>query len=63
VIGVVDRQLDDVSKQMARLKALQRDLTRLRTRLTHAVESGSAGPDRACPCFAEDEPVNGSVGS
>lgn len=61
VIGVVDRQLDDVTKQMARMKALQRDLTRLRTRLTHAIESGSVGPGRACPCFEDDEPVDKDV--
>lgn len=61
VIGVVDRELAEVSKQMARLKALRRDLTELRTRLTHALETGSVGPGRACPCFESDTPVEGDI--
>lgn len=63
VIGVVDRELVEVSKQMARLRDLQLDLTELRMRLTRAVESGSVGPGRACPCFEGDEPLNGDMDS
>ncbi len=61
VIGVVDRELAEVSKQMARLRALRRDLTELRGRLVHALETGSVGPGRACPCFESDTPVEGDI--
>lgn len=54
VVGVVDRQLDDIAKQMARLKVLRRDLYDLRTRLVEAVESGSVAAGRACPCFDDE---------
>ncbi len=61
VIGLVDRQLADVSKQMARLRALRRDLTTLRARLAHALQTGSAGPGGACPCFDGD--ISGEAGT
>jgi DNA-binding transcriptional MerR regulator len=56
VIGVVDRQLEDISKQMAHLKALRRDLGGLRTRLVEALETGAVSPGGGCPCF-EDTPA------
>jgi MerR family copper efflux transcriptional regulator len=61
VISVVDRELGELARQMARLRALRRDLTELRTRLVHAVEIGSVGPGRACPCFESDTPLEGDI--
>ncbi|HUF52967.1 MAG TPA: heavy metal-responsive transcriptional regulator [Dehalococcoidia bacterium] len=62
VVGIVDREVAEVSEQMARLRTLRRDLTDLRARLIDAVETGSAGPGRACPCFENgDEPVEGGI--
>ena len=61
VIGIVDRELAEISKQLARLRSLRRDLTELRTRLVQAVEAGSVGPGRACPCFVGDELIEGDI--
>lgn len=51
VVTIVDRQLDDIAKQITRLRALRRDLRALRTRLVETLETGSVAPGRACPCF------------
>ena len=60
VVGIVDRELAEASEQMARLRALRRDLTHLRARLIDAIETGSVGPGGACPCFEDgDEPAEG----
>ena len=62
VVGIVDRELAEALKQMARLRALRRDLTHLRARLIDAIETGSVGPGRTCPCFEDsDEPAEGCV--
>ncbi len=57
VIDVVDRELIEISNQMARLRTLRRELAQLRTRLVQAVESGSVAAGQACPCF-EGETVD-----
>jgi DNA-binding transcriptional MerR regulator len=62
VVGIVDRELAEVSEQTARLRVLRRDLTQLRARLLDAIETGSVGPGRACPCFENgDEPAKRGV--
>lgn len=50
VIGVVDRELDRLAAQLQRLRELQGDLLGLRSRLTHALESGIPGGGQGCPC-------------
>lgn len=54
VVAVVDRRLDDIAEQMARLTNLRRDLAGLRARLVNALETGAVSPGRACPCFEEE---------
>jgi hypothetical protein len=53
VVDLVDRELANLSRQMAQLKDLRRDLLALKTRMLEAVASGTAAPGGQCPCFEE----------
>ncbi len=55
VLGIVDRELKQIAAQVRRLRELRDDLRDLRARLAGALESGSARPGQACPCFQDGE--------
>lgn len=55
VLGIIDRELKRIAAQVRRLRELRGELRALRVRLAGALESGSAQPGRACPCFQDGE--------
>lgn len=55
VLGVVDRELKRIAAQLGRLREMRSELRDLRARLAGALESGSARPGQACPCFQDGE--------
>lgn len=55
VVGIVDRELKRIAAQVRRLRELRGELRDLRARLAGALESGSARPGQACPCFQDGE--------